>query len=242
MLQPGYTSLQDRPRARLLRRLGSFLLFAGLALNVWMLLTGAAVALRLSMLVMAPGVILLFSAFLAENTPSMRGCLSVVAVLLAFMAGFWAWVGVTVSLGTEPVIDPEAYRPTMARAGVSKSDHLAHFPTRIPEEAENVSFYYLPSVMESAEIFELRMALPPERVEEIISEASDDLAEVAPETAAALHAGPSSEDMAGFPVHRAHLPEKQQAPAWGIAANPETGDIIYWAMSRTAGEQSGAEM
>ena len=127
----------------------------------------------------------------------------------------------------------------MARAGVSKHEYLTHFPTRIPDDAENVSFYYLPSVMEGAEAFELRMTLSPQRVEQIVSDLGDEMSEIASEKATALHAGPSSAELANFPVHRAHLPEEaKQGPAWGIAANPETGEIVYWAVSRTAAPES----
>lgn len=109
MLQPGYSSFQERPRAMFLRRAGGLLLVAGLALNVSMLLGGHDIDFRLAMLILSPGLVLIFSAFLAENTPSMRGCLSIFALLLAFTAGFWAWVGVTVALS------PEDEPPAMLR-------------------------------------------------------------------------------------------------------------------------------
>ena len=102
MLQPGSPSLQEKPRATFLRRFGGLLLVAGLALNVsMMMMSRVQLDLRLALLVMAPGLIMLFTAFLAENTPSMRGCLTFFAVALAFVAGFWAWVGVTVALSPE---------------------------------------------------------------------------------------------------------------------------------------------
>lgn len=109
MLQPARSPMEDRPRATLLRRLGGLALVAGVALNVSMLVQGAEINLRIAMLVMAPGLILLFSAFLAENTPSMKGCLTIFALVLAFVAGFWAWVGVSVAL------DPEDQPPEMLR-------------------------------------------------------------------------------------------------------------------------------
>lgn len=101
MLRPGYSSFEEKPRAVFLRRLGGLLLVAGLALDVGLLVRGVDVDMRLAILVLSPGLILLFTAFLAENTPSLRGCLTIVSVLLAFMAGFWAWVGVTVALSPE---------------------------------------------------------------------------------------------------------------------------------------------
>ncbi|MFP4248478.1 MAG: hypothetical protein ACLFU7_02400 [Armatimonadota bacterium] len=109
MLQPGYSSFQEKPRAVFLRRAGGLLLVAGLALNISMMIGGHDIDFRLAMLVLAPGLILLFCAFLAENTPSMRGCLTVFAVIFAFSAAFWAWVGVTVAL------DPEDEPPAMLR-------------------------------------------------------------------------------------------------------------------------------
>ncbi len=101
MLQPGRPSLEEKPRARFLRKVGGLLLVAGLALNVSLMVRGVDVEFRLAMLVLAPGLIMLFTAFLAENTPSMRGCLTIFAVAMAFVAAFWAWVGVSVALSPE---------------------------------------------------------------------------------------------------------------------------------------------
>ena len=97
----GDTGLQDRPGAFILRRLGSLLFMIGLGLNIWMLTTGEDLDMRLALLVLSPGFILLFAAFLVANTPSIGGCLTILAILMAFMAGFWAWVGVTVALSPE---------------------------------------------------------------------------------------------------------------------------------------------
>lgn len=108
MLQPGRPSLEEKPKATLLRRLGGLTLVAGLALNVSLtMMSRVQLDFRLAMLVLAPGLILLFTAFLAENTPSMRGCLTIFALGLAFVAGFWAWVGVSVAL------DPEGEPPAV---------------------------------------------------------------------------------------------------------------------------------
>ncbi len=117
MFQPHYTSIQQRPRAKILRGFGSLLLAAGIALNLWLLISDVALDIRLALLVIAPGGILLFTAYFAENTPSMRGCLSVFGFLLAILAVFWAWVGVTVAISPEdeppeilreaPVVEPE---------------------------------------------------------------------------------------------------------------------------------------
>lgn len=99
MLQPGYSSLEEKPKAVFLRRMGGLLLVAGLALNISLMLMGRVdLSMRLALLIMAPGLIMLFTAFLAENTPSMQGCLTMFALALAFVAGFWAWVGVSVAL------------------------------------------------------------------------------------------------------------------------------------------------
>lgn len=115
MFESRYAGFDQRPQAFLLRRLGSLFLITGLGLNVWMLTSGENLQLRLALLVLAPGAILLFTAFLAETTPSMRGCLSVFGLLMAFMAGFWAWVGVTV------VLDPDDSPPEILREAVGPS-------------------------------------------------------------------------------------------------------------------------
>ena len=124
MLQPSYTSLNERPRAVFLRTTGMLLLVAGLTLNIWLLVARAGIGWKLGLMILAPGLILLFAAFLAEKTPSMRGCLSVGAVLLAFMAAFWAWVGVTVALSPthEP---PEMLRPAPVNEPIQDTDETA---------------------------------------------------------------------------------------------------------------------
>ena len=107
MMPPGYTSFEERPRALLLRALGLLLLIAGLIVNVWVgILHAGAFGLRLALLVMSPGVILLFAAWLVENTPSLRGCLTLMALIFAAMAGFWAWVGV--NMARSPTGEPPA--------------------------------------------------------------------------------------------------------------------------------------
>ncbi len=98
MMPPGHTSLEDRPRAVLLRALGMLLLIAGIVTNIWVGIAHAsAFGLRPALLVMSPGVILLFTAWLAENTPSLRGCLTLMALVFAALAAFWAWVGVSIA-------------------------------------------------------------------------------------------------------------------------------------------------
>ncbi len=134
MLQPGYSSFRDKPRAMFLRRAGGFLLVAGLALNVSMLLGGHDIDFRLAMLILSPGLVLIFSAFLAENTPSMRGCLSVFAVLLAFTAAFWAWVGVTVALSPEDE-PPSILRELPVEEDVDEADPEAPVEDEADESA-----------------------------------------------------------------------------------------------------------
>jgi len=107
MMPPSYTSFEERPRAVLLRATGVLLLIAGLIVNVWVGIAHAdAFGLRLALLVMSPGVILLFAAWLVENTPSLRGCLTLMAFVFAAMAAFWAWVGV--SMARSPTGEPPA--------------------------------------------------------------------------------------------------------------------------------------
>lgn len=137
MLQPGYSSLEEKPRARFLRRAGGLLLVAGLALNVSMLIRGADLEFRLAMLVLAPGLILLFTAFLAENTPSLRGCLTLVAVGMAFIATFWAWVGVTVALSPEdepPALLREAPTNAVDDEGDDEDAAEGTEPEAVPDE------------------------------------------------------------------------------------------------------------
>jgi uncharacterized membrane protein HdeD (DUF308 family) len=120
MLQP-YASLNQRPRAVFLRRIGTILLLVGLTLNVWLLISRAEVGWRLGLMAIMPGALLLFSAFLVERTPSMRGCLTAFGLMMAFVVGFWAWAGIATAL------NPEGEPPEMFRQA----------PTNEPAEGED---------------------------------------------------------------------------------------------------------
>lgn len=91
----------ERPRATLLRVLGVLLLLGGAAVNVWLLAVQASFAWRVAVMLLSPGVILLFAAWLAENTPSLHGCLTLMALVFAAMAAFWAYVAVVMARAPE---------------------------------------------------------------------------------------------------------------------------------------------
>ncbi|MEA3401044.1 MAG: hypothetical protein U9R79_07345, partial [Armatimonadota bacterium] len=186
---------------------------------------------RLAVLVLSPGAILLFGAWLAENTPSLRGCLTAMALVFALVLTFWAYVGVAVRSGAEAITDPARYEKTMAATGYGEHEYLAHFPPEIPQDAQEVSFYCLQEPLLGPSVWELRMTLPPEQVEEIAETARDDMAEIPRDEVAAAHAGPSREELNDFPVVRGVVRggRDRHGPVWGIAADPDSGEIIYWA-------------
>ncbi|NLO05647.1 MAG: hypothetical protein GX131_07420 [candidate division WS1 bacterium] len=131
MLAPTGPTLDQRPRAVFLRLLGFLLLIGGLVLNISLLVRiGGGYGWRLGLMLLAPGIIMLVTAWLVENTPSMRGCLTFMAVLLAALAGFWAWVGIVQEM------DPEGRPPEMLReAPVNETDEAS----QVPDTPENVS-------------------------------------------------------------------------------------------------------
>lgn len=94
-------SMEERPRVVLLRVLGTLLLIGGMGVSVWLFAAGGGAGWRVVVMLLAPGVILLFAAWLAENTPSMRGCLTLMALILAAMAAFWAYVAVVMARAPE---------------------------------------------------------------------------------------------------------------------------------------------
>lgn len=107
--------MEQRPRAVLLRVLGTLLLIGGAGVNVWIVATPAGFGWRLAVMLFAPGVILLFAAWLVENTPSLRGCLTLMALVFAAMAVFWAYVAVLMARAPEeepPASAIEAPAPT----------------------------------------------------------------------------------------------------------------------------------
>lgn len=126
MLQP-YASLNQRPRAVFLRRIGTILLLVGLTLNVWLLISRAEVGWRLGLMAIMPGALLLFSAFLVERTPSMRGCLTAFGLVMAFVVGFWAWAGIATALNPEGE-PPEMFRQAPTNEPLEGEDAPANAP------------------------------------------------------------------------------------------------------------------
>lgn len=106
MLPATSLGMEERPRALLLRVLGTLLLIGGAGVNVWLLATQGGFGWRLAVMLLAPGVILLFAAWLAENTPSLRGCLTLMALVFAAMAAFWAYVAVLMARAPEEAPAP----------------------------------------------------------------------------------------------------------------------------------------
>lgn len=98
--------MEERPRATLLRVLGILLLLGGAGVNVWLLAAEGGFGWRLAVMLLSPGVILLFAAWLAENTPSLRGCLTLMALIFAAMAAFWAYVAVLMTRAPEEAPSP----------------------------------------------------------------------------------------------------------------------------------------
>jgi len=120
MLPAAGFSMEDRPRAVLLRVLGTLLLIGGVGVNVWLLVVEGGFGWRVAVMLLSPGVILLFAAWLAENTPSMRGCLTLLALVFAAMAAFWAYVAVLVARAPE-----EEPPPASAIESPAPPDELA---------------------------------------------------------------------------------------------------------------------
>lgn len=235
MLQPASPSLDGSPRNPLLTAGGLLLLAAGAGADMWMLAAhGGQVGWRLPVLVLAPGLILLFTEWLVRNTPSMSGCLTVVALVLAAVSGFWAFMGVAMVVKSEPVTAPERYGEIMEASRRGEREYLAHFPEQIPEDAEDVRFYHLPGFLQGVAVWELRMTLPPERVKTIVSDLPEEMEELKPEQGPRLHAGPSARELPQFPVLRATVKGggDRHGPVHGIAADPESGEIMFWAEYR----------
>ncbi len=74
-----------------------------------------------------PGALLLFTAFLVERTPSMRGCLTVFGVTMAFVIGFWAWAGIVTALNPEGE-PPEMFRDAPTNEPAQGEDAPANEP------------------------------------------------------------------------------------------------------------------
>lgn len=116
-------SMEERPRAVLLRVLGTLLLLGGVGVNVWLLAASSGFGWRVAVMLLAPGVILLVAAWLAENTPSMRGCLTWMALIFAAMAIFWAYVAVLMARAPEEEPPPSAIEAPAEEPATPPGNH-----------------------------------------------------------------------------------------------------------------------
>ncbi len=234
MLQPaGHHSLNQGTSWTPMHVMGAIMLAAGVAANGWLLgSVGGGYGWRLGALLLSPGLILLITSWLIEKTPSSRGCLTFAALLMVALSAFWGIMGIYMVRLHTPVTDRDAYERIMDEAGYPDTRYLAHFPPRIPDAATQIEFYHLPSVMGGAAIYELRLTLPEEQIGEIIRRArlSETLEPLREPPEEIPHGGPGREWIAAAPEqYMADERINEEGPVWGIAIDPDTGEVIYWA-------------
>src|ERR1041384_309287 len=86
----------------------------------------------------------------------------------------WLFMATGIALGQEsnarfspkPITDPARYDTGFAPL-LAQHPHTKHFPDSIPSEATDTIFYYIPKILQGAEIVFLGYELPCEQVERI---------------------------------------------------------------------------
>ena len=91
------------------------------------------------------------------------------AILILFAIGGIAWFGYSFTKSLEPKIDPRLYAGIVSER-VRQSRKYALFPARIADDANKTAFFHMPGFLQGGDIIALRLQLPKEHLEEILTE------------------------------------------------------------------------
>jgi hypothetical protein len=179
-------------------------------------------------------------------------------LLIAAIMALVAWVIVDLNSSLETVTDVNQYSKILNNPW-KDSPLVQHFPKTIPAEAKNVKIHYVPGFLQGGSMLQLQMTLPPAKIAEIqtqlrkvaqrkyIPGAKDN--SPTQETSAdgqmsitfeyKYYLGKS--DVQNFPENYEILvlSDTRGAPTYnwkhsqmhGVAIDPITSEIVYWAES-----------
>ena len=99
----------------------------------------------------------------------LRTLKGIARVLVSFLLlGFLGFCVVAQTFGpSEQITDTSRYAEI--RASFGESVLVQHFPDEIPADAENVELAYLPRFLQGGSYLQLRLKLPPRRIEDLYS-------------------------------------------------------------------------
>jgi hypothetical protein len=164
------TGLQVFRKNRALLFTGLLVVSAGLWLDaVWFV---HKLTLEFYAINLAPGLILLITWYFAAAASSRRWLLIGFGLVIASLFAVYAVLmnfGVMIAVSaTTPVVDAARYKDI--RADYNQRSLATHFPTDIPPNATQVTFYYLPHFLQGGSHLQLRYRLPQAEVSAILSQ------------------------------------------------------------------------
>ena len=89
-----------------------------------------------------------------------------IGLLIAVIIALVAWVTIDLNRSLETVTDVARYSKILNDPW-KDSPLVQHFPKIIPTEAKNVKIYYVPGFLQGGSILQLQMTLPPAKIAEI---------------------------------------------------------------------------
>lgn len=128
---------------------------------------------ELLVLFLIPTLVLLTLTILTRRgvIASMMGnVLTVVLSVLFFMICAAGLFFLCFRAAAQPLTDVSLYKRVLERHGYPDSALLAQFPPNIPEDAENVEFFYQPQILQGAGVHRLSFALSDEAALPLISD------------------------------------------------------------------------
>jgi hypothetical protein len=186
-----------------------------------------------------------------------KGILTLAAIACGLGVGALYLLGRDLDESLKPVTEISRYRE-VRQSFDPEATLIQHFPPEIPREARNVRLYFVPGFLQGAAVLQLRMQLPPDRVQKIqarfrktaklkyIPGGKDN--NLQPETSPngvvitheyRFHTGESSDRP--FPKNYELLVTEDTSGAptynWkhpnlaGVAIDPATSEVVYWAES-----------
>jgi hypothetical protein len=179
-------------------------------------------------------------------------------ILIAAIMALVAWVMIDLNSSLETVTDVAQYSKILNNPW-KNSPLVQHFPKTIPAEAKNVKIHYVPGFLQGGSMLQLQMTLPPAKIAEIqaqlrkiaqrkytpgakdnspIQETSAD-GQMSVTFEYRYYLGKSGDQ--NFPENYEILvlSDTRGAPTYnwnhsqmhGVAIDPTTSEIVYWAES-----------
>ena len=133
------------------------LAFAGFAAVMGLVLCSVEPQIARAMVLLLPGAVYLFIAFLSYRQLIRDSTTLVLTVLLAiplFIASFFYSIYLIMVQSTTETTDVRYYQRALD-AIVTREGVNGMFPLSIPEDAKSVEFYYFPGFLQAGESFEL---------------------------------------------------------------------------------------